>query len=500
MGDRPASTAVRPWERTGAFVLLGLAFVLVRVNVVLQEPAANATDVPIYANLMMERELGARRNIPFYEAHARITRWKARAEPNPERRDYLPREEVEYPPLALAFLRVPTTWVAPLPEEQNPPRKRAAWLPTPEQEYAKEYAYRYTFWILPFELCLAALVWAFARRLYPRDRTARLVAVLLYLASTAALWQLVYTRLDLVVSLLTAGSLFLLVSRLHYIWSFAVLALAVNFKVVPVILAPVWVLGALPAGANLPGLGALRLACNRLAVLVALTVGVFLPFYRADGPDTLNFLSYHAGRGLEVGSSYGYLMMWVAELGGGPLEVYFSHGGYNVRSALSPFLVAASPFVCGAALLAALTFAASALRRAAVGGAPAAGTLAQAHPVLFVRFTLLMLLVFILTNKVFSPQYLLWLIPFACPLPRRHPADRLSLILFTAVCGATALIFPLYFWDDVIGLEQTTDESRVLHGPTATGLALLTLRNVLLLGLLASVMWGIRRGGDAPRD
>jgi hypothetical protein len=480
-------------------VLLGLLFLLIRLNLALEEPSAKATDVPIYANLSLERELGARRNIPFYEAHARITRWKARNEPNPQKRDYIPREEVEYPPLAIAFLRLPEIGIPPMPQEQNPPRKRAAWLPTPEQEFAKEYCYRYTFWILPLELALAALVWTFSKHLYPRDRTARSIAVLTYLISTAALWQILYTRLDLVVALLTAGSLFLLVSRLHFFGSFVVLALAVNFKIVPVILTPLWILGSLPAcsGADLFGKRCLHLACGRFFMMFGPTLSVFLPFYFADGPDTLSFVDYHAGRGIEVGSVYSFLMMWAAELGS-PLEVYFSHGSFNVRSPWSPVLVAVSPFVCGAVLLGIVVFTVITLRRATGAGQPAfpKATFAQTYPVLFVRFTLLMLIAFILTNKVFSPQYMLWLIPFASLLPRQHLADRLSLILFPAACGVTALIFPMCFWDDVIGFELVSEGVQALHGPTPTGMTLLTLRNVLLVGLLVSVVWGIRRDGS----
>src|SRR5206468_2207516 len=99
-------------------------------------------------------------------------------------------------------------------------------------------------------------------------------------------------------------SLYLLASRAHWLVAFAVLAAAVNFKLVPVVLGPVWVIGALPAalGPDLLRRRALGPVGLRAAALAALVVAIFAPFYVTDGPDTLNFLTYHAGRGLEVGS------------------------------------------------------------------------------------------------------------------------------------------------------------------------------------------------------
>ena len=70
-------------------------------------------------------------------------------------------------------------------------------------------------------------------------------------------------------------ALVLLYSKLHYAWSFALLAVAINFKVVPVVLAPVWIVGSMPGDQRLSlrqprvlaGLGL------RSALLAALVIG-----------------------------------------------------------------------------------------------------------------------------------------------------------------------------------------------------------------------------------
>jgi hypothetical protein len=59
---------------------------------------------------------------------------------------------------------------------------------------------------------------------------------------------------------------------------------------------------------------------------------------------------------------------------------------------------------------------------------------AASHAAHLVTFSLAALLAFIVTNKVFSPQYLIWLVPFAPLLPRRQ------IVLFVAICVATMII------------------------------------------------------------
>src|SRR5262249_58868455 len=96
-------------------------------------------------------------------------------------------------------------------------------------------------------------------------------------------------------ALLVVLALALLVSRAHYAWSFAVLAVAVNFKLVPLVLAPVWIVGSLPADRPLlPGRprqagGVLA----RAALLVGMVCAIFLPFYAAAGRGGPGVLPVH---------------------------------------------------------------------------------------------------------------------------------------------------------------------------------------------------------------
>ncbi len=74
----------------------------------------------------------------------------------------------------------------------------------------------------------------------------------------------------------------------------------------------------------------------------------------------------------------------------------------------------------------------------------------------------------IATDKVFSAQYLLWLLPFGCLLPRRQ-ASFVLLLAFLSV-----LIYPVGYW--------------ALFEFQPQAVAVLAARNLLLVGLLVWVL------------
>ena len=107
---------------------------------------------------------------------------------------------------------------------------------------------------------------------------------------------MIYDRLDLLLTTLIVSAM-ALPDRPNSATaaSFAVLAAAVLFKIVPVVLAPLWVVGAMPADRRLqfrqPGV--LTGLAGRSVLLLALIAGGFLPFYFRDGERSLSFLVYH---------------------------------------------------------------------------------------------------------------------------------------------------------------------------------------------------------------
>jgi hypothetical protein len=494
-------------------------------------PIPESSDVPLYASYAREQEYCARAKRPFYRYHAevieqiiedaRTTRSAlatflatgAGLAASPDKTEFstlicllplanapVPRapgaelRDVEYPPLALELLRLPTLWMSKQPADRPVTARAIA-------RYNTSYTAAYRWGMAVVDALLFVLILLLIWRGTPAatwgDGLQRITA---YLLATLALWPVLYDRLDLVLALLMALSLYLLITRLHYAWSFAVLALAVNFKLVPVVLAPVWIVGTLPTSVSfsLSDRHFLKLVGLRCSLLIVLIIAWFLPFYLASGSDTLRFFSYHKQRGLEIGSLYSSALLALRPLGQ-PVEIYHAHQCFNVRSAASPLLVTLSPLVVGGLLLAvsALLLARfrqlgrnSSLIAQSGNGKPAEGpgTLAQLYPADIAGYSLLFLLIFIAANKVFSPQYLLWLVPFVVLLPYGRKGQRIFLGCFVVTCVMTTLLFPFWFFSDVAVRLSATAYTY----PTPRGLLLLGVRNLLVVSLtvaLAAFLW-----------
>jgi hypothetical protein len=120
-------------------------------------------------------------------------------------------------------------------------------------------------------------------------------------------------------------------------------------------------------------------------------------------------------------------------------------------------------FLVGLASVAVLAFARFRYERIAM---------AQPRDQTLIGYALVSLLVFMLTNKVLSPQFVIWLLPFVGLLP--VPQYTLAL----AATALTIVIFP-FNYDGLVRLETPI-------------VLLLNLRNLLLAGLTASVLWRLR--------
>lgn len=82
----------------------------------------------------------------------------------------------------------------------------------------------------------------------------------------------------------------------------------------------------------------------------------------------------------------------------------------------------------------------------------------------FLKFYTLFTLLFIILNKVFSPQYLIWLLPFV-PLV----FDKKEIKIFALVCLLTILIYPLFY-------KELIEKNIIL-------ILILNIRNLILLFL-----------------
>jgi len=387
---------------------------------------------------------------------------------------------IEYPPLALHAMRLPllVADVAPLSQSID--------------AYLDRYAILYRSGMAAIEVILIAALVGLMRRLFLHETgAARVERLLVYLASTLALWPVLYDRLDLIQAMIVQLAIVLLLARVHYGWSFALLALAINLKLVPAVLAPVFFVASMPANRGLEfSLRSARASGARAIVLVAMVVGLFLPFYFYYGDPCLAFVVFHRNRGIEIGSLYSSLQLGLHELGY-PVELYYSHYCMNVRSHVSNMQLDLAPWLMGVLLLAATMLCWIHFQRASRDGRGIVGssaTLAQLHPREVVSFALLFLLVYVALNKVFSPQYMLWLAPLVPLVSARPLSRRLFMWTFVLTCLLTTVLFHYLFFID---LAPRLREGR-FGNPSHTGVILLGIRNLLVLCLtigLAIHLW-----------
>lgn len=96
-----------------------------------------------------------------------------------------------------------------------------------------------------------------------------------------------------------------------------------------------------------------------------------------------------------------------------------------------------------------------------------------------VLLTTVLLLAFILTNKVFSPQYLLWLGPLVAVASGAEPRLRPPAFALLLAAALSQAIFP-HLYDQ-------------LHELRPLPVFLLNLRNFILVAMLAWLLWRLPR-------
>lgn len=228
------------------------------------------------------------------------------------------------------------------------------------------------------------------------------------------------------------------------------LGLGIAAKLYPVVLLPIFSLYYLVKREYL--------ALLRLLLASFVTTGlILLPFSLVGSERFLSFLKYHQHRGLQLESLSSGVILLINKLGGTEVQLINNYGAAHLISPLADNVLKWLPFtflfMFGVVILSCF----NCFRREQAR----LGTVTTESLVAYVTVTLL---IFIATNKVFSPQYIIWLLPFA-------PLLRLRQIgLFIVICIITLVIFPFFYWK-LINLDLDL-------------ILLLNLRNILLVTLM----------------
>jgi len=275
-----------------------------------------------------------------------------------------------------------------------------------------------------------------------------LYAILVVVSAPLLPW-----RYDLFPALLTILALVCLL-RQRPGWAGIWLGLGVAAKLYPIVL--LLVFGAYYlAGKNRPAL--IRLALGSAGALAV----TLLPFVLVAPGSLLSFLRYHQLRGLQLESLPAGVIVLMHALGKAPAQLEFNYGALHVASPLAETVLSWLPIAFVVIFGAVLASCLARFRQEQIES----GQLSSES---LVAYSVAALLAFIITNKVFSPQYLIWLLPFA-PLLRLRQAIGLLVI-----CAITILLFP-FGYNHLLSMELLP-------------VLLLNLRNLLTVALLIWLM------------
>jgi len=331
---------------------------------------------------------------------------------------------VEYPPLALLHLVLPRLLLG---------------------DAATPGGYQTMFSIFSLAMAAAtgAAVFWLARHGWsvssPRD------TLLVFSGLALALAPVVIWRYDIMPTLLTALAL-VGVAAGRPSWAGAMLGLGAAAKIFPAFLGP--------------PLLVFYLLRRRLTAAALLVVGSALGFglvvaevFVVAGPSAFSFLSYQDDRGIEIESLLGGIVLLADVVARTGAQVSVGFGSWQVASPLIEQLNLPRQVVEVAMLLAlvaggAISVARDMRRRGAV------------QPLTLTTYLAASLLLVMLANKVLSPQYLVWLLPFVVLLGRA-PA-----LILLAAGVLTTVIYPLSF-DALVSIDPLL-------------VALLNVRNLLL--------------------
>lgn len=411
-----------------------------------------------------------------------------------QRKSVLSRSHIEYPPFSLAWVSIPGLGIK---------------MFHPHAGF-KEFIDHYEDWYRWFMLIIDSLFFIlFAFVLLKLAGSVGLsvasfgLQLTYYILCGLCLFIYYYYRLDLTVSFFTLAS-----ASCLFLWgrkktSFFFLALAINYKLVPMILIPLWALGALPYGKcllwyrqkNWPYLLGSYLK-NTLAIVGCCAL-VLAPFYVIYGHSVFSFLGYHSDRPIQVESFYS-LFVNILHLFGHSTKTAYTYGSINIFSSITPTLQSLTPYVMVllfVGLLAMIFYlylrslsyalkdqedqkkilseAKRQKTKPQVVFENPNMTLAQKDPKAFMSFTILMFMTAIISFKVLSPQFILWFV-LLLPLAQFSSHERKLRVCMMALLFSllSSYIYPYAYKEHFVNRG---------NGPSSFGIFLLMARNGLLL-------------------
>jgi hypothetical protein len=291
-----------------------------------------------------------------------------------------------------------------------------------------------------FDVGCLLLLASLARNICKYGSRKILVVEVAYIVLTTLSFQVLYDRFDIVVAFLVLLALHqaLVLKRLKT--TYTVIWLAAFLKIFPVLLMPLFLVF------HMKTVGNTKKVLAEFAASAAVLLGLVFLSAISFGNWWTKVFAYHKQRGIQIESIYSSIA-YLGRLFGVPLGVSHDFGAYNVRSSFTPLMsqVAAVLVVTG------IVFVWATSVRASIGRPKR-----ESDGVDLIISVAALLSVFILLNKVLSPQFLIWLHPFLALLLVRSGRWPAIGVLWFWVSVATATLFP-YDYAALVALKPRAE-------------------------------------------
>jgi uncharacterized membrane protein len=344
---------------------------------------------------------------------------------------------VEYPPLALIFITLPRLVV---------PYLYIYW-----QAYAIE--------VFLFDLIGLFLLTSLSRALGCNPWK----TLGIYTLALLAVGPLVITRFDFIPAVLTLLSIFFFVKR-HSKMAWAFLAAATLTKIYPLVIAPVFFLIQFNHKQKKELLGG-------LASFLITSAVITVPCILLSPGGFWDSFSYHTQRPLQIESTYASIIELLSAFKLFTIDITNSFGSTNVTGHVPDMLAKISFGVMVLSLLAIYWSIYRSLKKGQINGQN--WSVGANETTFTIKYCLMAVLVFILTCKVFSPQYIIWLLPLIPLITQK--SKNVIWLLFVMVGIMTFFIFPQYY-DGLRGGSLITIATLVIRNMALVGILLLLIR------------------------
>ena len=249
-----------------------------------------------------------------------------------------------------------------------------------------------------------------------------------YTVFLLCLGSIVELRFDLAAAFLILASVACFVTD-RRLAAWLLLGIGLMTKIIPVLIAPLFLISHFR-----------RRQFNQMisgpALMIAAALAVSLTFLLTAPAGLANSFLYHVERPLQLESTWSSPLLLMARYSGYSVSIMNSYGSHNVFSSLSSTLAMLSGPVTILALLAGYAIY---WRRSRNDGPE------KWDSSLVIRFAAVAIAIFIFGGKVFSPQFLIWLLPL---IPLIKGRDRGLIVgLFAAVLLLTQWEFPARYWE-----------------------------------------------------